>query len=97
MLGIYFFQASVVHPLLMASVKSWAASSRGLFLVNPLASESEASRNGDSEFVAWTSAAADPELEARIKWPAFKKHERCLEKLLRVYQDDVSRLLDIVR
>lgn len=55
-------------------------------------------RNSTSipKFIRW-SDAKNTVLEKQIKWPALKTHERSLEKLLRVYSDDASRLVDIAR
>jgi hypothetical protein len=55
-------------------------------------------RNSTSvpKFIHW-SEAKNTVLEKQIKWPALKTHERSLEKLLRVYADDASRLVDIAR
>jgi hypothetical protein len=32
-----------------------------------------------------------------IKWPPIKRHQRCIEKLTRSYNSDVSKLVDISR
>ena len=32
-----------------------------------------------------------------IKWSPIKRHQRCIEKLTRIYNSDVSKLVDISR
>jgi hypothetical protein len=96
-----FCQARIVQVFLKEIVQAWAGSSRGMFQLmsheTGHASEmSERPTRVKPEFVRWSDAKGTLQ-EQRIKWPPLKTHERCLEKLLRVYMDDVSRLVDIVR
>ena len=98
-----FCQARIVQAILKEIVQTWADSSRGMFqLMSHEAETGHASEMSQRptrvkpEFVRWSDAKGTLQ-ERRIKWPPLKTHERSLEKLLRVYMDDVSRLVDITR
>jgi len=98
-----FCQARIVQAILKEIVQTWADSSRGMFqLMSHEAETGHASEMSQRptrvkpEFVRWSDAKGTLQ-EQRIKWPPLKTHERSLEKLLRVYMDDVSRLVDITR
>ena len=58
------------------------------------------SESGTVSYVKWTSEGGDalsqPLLE-RVCWPQVKSIKRVLEKLMRVYGQDVSKLLDVAR
>jgi len=48
-------------------------------------------------FIKWSEAIQDPSKEKYIKWGKIKTVDRAIEKLLRSYKTDVSRLLDVCR
>ena len=48
-------------------------------------------------FMKWADAKDDPAKVDAIRWPPLKRHRRIVEKLTRVYNNDVSRLVDISR
>jgi len=79
-----FVQAKFLQPILLSKVKSWALTSRGCF---PLRSEDGFLRYSDA-----MSCSAQ-----QIKWASLKSANRAVEKLVRVYGQDVSRLLDLCR
>jgi len=47
--------------------------------------------------ISWSEAIHDPGLESEILWPAPKHRKRIVEKVLRTYQGDLSKVLDIAR
>jgi len=83
-------QATGLDPILRSKVQDWALVSKGHFRYFDNAS-------AKSGFVLWETAAASEELKARIKWGKLKKLTRAVEKLMRVYREDVSKLLDVCR
>jgi len=86
-----YAQAVFVDPIFRQKVQELAAESRGLFpsvLQGP---------EGSVECIPWREAMADEELEQRIRWAQMKSVDRAVEKLVRSYNSDVSRLLDVVR
>ncbi len=48
-------------------------------------------------FISWSDAVANPEMIKTIRWPALKRQERTIEKVLRSYGKDVSLLVDVCR
>ncbi len=88
-------------------MKQWALHANGLFPVvsskagaaGEKAGEgsSRAKKGGPPEFVKWSEAAQDEAKEHSVKWGKIKTVERAIEKLLRSYKADVSRLLDVCR
>jgi len=82
--------AAISNLLLVERVKVWAEATGGLFSCRVADGE-------EHEFVKWTDAMQDEALMARVKWPGLKRHGRAIEKMLRSYGYDPSRLLDISR
>jgi len=87
---------SIACQLLRERVKVWAERSAGM--VPTICNEPV---GGDSveqkKLMRWSDVKDNREMEERVKWPRMKSHTRALEKLLRVYENDPSRLLDISR
>eukprot|EP00282_Hemiselmis_andersenii_P006361 CAMPEP_0114125082 /NCGR_PEP_ID=MMETSP0043_2-20121206/9114_1 /TAXON_ID=464988 /ORGANISM="Hemiselmis andersenii, Strain CCMP644" /LENGTH=242 /DNA_ID=CAMNT_0001217991 /DNA_START=68 /DNA_END=793 /DNA_ORIENTATION=- len=50
-----------------------------------------------NKYVRWDTIADDQEQVQRIKWAKIKTPSRAMEKLMRVYQGNVSRLVDLTR
>uniref|UniRef100_A0A6U2FDA2 RelA/SpoT domain-containing protein n=1 Tax=Hemiselmis andersenii TaxID=464988 RepID=A0A6U2FDA2_HEMAN len=87
-----FCQAAIVNLLFRDRLKEWADASYGLF---------REIRDADAEqerpLVKWRAVKNDPKKASRVYFTPMKRHRRCLEKLLRSYSNDPSRLLDIAR
>eukprot|EP00293_Proteomonas_sulcata_P019503 CAMPEP_0184293364 /NCGR_PEP_ID=MMETSP1049-20130417/4816_1 /TAXON_ID=77928 /ORGANISM="Proteomonas sulcata, Strain CCMP704" /LENGTH=840 /DNA_ID=CAMNT_0026601327 /DNA_START=96 /DNA_END=2615 /DNA_ORIENTATION=- len=82
-----FAHAAVIQVILRRKVQIWALASGGSFpLMHPA-----------YECVRWDIAKADQDLQSKIKWTQLKSCDRAIEKLVRSYEDDVSRLCDISR
>uniref|UniRef100_A0A6U2B612 Uncharacterized protein n=1 Tax=Hemiselmis andersenii TaxID=464988 RepID=A0A6U2B612_HEMAN len=85
-----FCQAAIANLLLIDRLKEWADVSQGLFW--------EASAEGGKRaFVKWSDVKGSVGAARRIHWSPMKRHERCIEKMVRSYDNDPSRLLDISR
>jgi hypothetical protein len=83
-----FTQAAGNYATLRKKVQEWALQSHGFFQLQT---------NGDPEFVRWESVCDKSNMFANIKWGELKSISRSVEKLLRSYQQDVSRLTDLCR
>jgi hypothetical protein len=83
-----FTQAAGNYATLRKKVQEWALQSHGSFQLQT---------NGDPEFVRWASVCDKSNMLAKIKWGELKSISRSVEKLLRSYQQDVSRLTDLCR
>ncbi|EKX46509.1 hypothetical protein GUITHDRAFT_107714 [Guillardia theta CCMP2712] len=86
-----YAQAVFADPIFRKKVQELAEESRGLFPALPSGSE------GLVECIGWREAKEDEELQQRIRWAPMKSVDRAVEKLVRSYNNDVSRLLDVVR
>ncbi|EKX49398.1 hypothetical protein GUITHDRAFT_104927 [Guillardia theta CCMP2712] len=86
-----YMQAVFIHPIFLKKVQDLAATSRGLFPSN--------SQEGSDpvEYVAWEDAMGDENLKQRVRWAHVKTLERSIQKLVRSYNSEVPRLLDVVR
>lgn len=80
-----YAQAGGVELLLRHKVQSWAVLSKGSF---PTSS---------GALVAWARAKEEPRLQRSIVWGELKDRSRSIEKVLRFYDSDVSKVLDICR
>jgi hypothetical protein len=49
------------------------------------------------KYIRWDAISEDPAREEKIKWAKTKTPERCMQKLMRAYRGEVSRLVDITR
>ncbi|EKX30866.1 hypothetical protein GUITHDRAFT_122928 [Guillardia theta CCMP2712] len=86
-----YAQAVFADPIFRKKVQELAEESRGLFPALPHGF------NGSVECIGWREAKEDEELQQRIRWAPMKSVDRAVEKLVRSYNNDVSRLLDVVR
>jgi len=84
--------AAVANILIVERLKIWASKSNGIFKVAPLDPEGR-----EPEYVKWQDIDNDPSMRERVLWAAVKRHGRAIEKLLRSYQQEHGRLLDISR
>eukprot|EP00961_Rhodomonas_salina_P249418 3371311-Rhodomonas_salina.1 len=66
-------------------VKEWALKAGGMFAIE------------GGGFVRWEEARDSPEKQRTIKWGQLKKEGRAIEKVIRCYGEDVSRLVDLCR
>lgn len=80
-----FSQATVMHHVLMAKAKEWAVVSEGMV------------RMQGGGFVKWADVCGREPLERRCMWAQMKSHDRAIEKQLRSYRGDPSRLVDVCR
>ena len=87
-----FVQAICTQPLLLSKVQQWAAASGGLF---PCQRPHPAS-SGRVVFAQFTEAdmGSGPD---KFKWCRLKSVPRAVEKVIRAYELDVSRLVDVCR
>uniref|UniRef100_A0A6T8PCN9 Uncharacterized protein n=1 Tax=Hemiselmis andersenii TaxID=464988 RepID=A0A6T8PCN9_HEMAN len=86
-----YCQAAIANLLLMDRIKDWAEQSDGIFR-DKVDGESEAT------FVRWRAVKGDAGgTQVVDRASTLKGHKRCIEKLLRVYHDDFSHLMDISR
>jgi len=98
-----FVQAEGVYPLLRAKTRAWALVSHGLLL---RIEENVKAKGEDQEgYLPPTPPPPPPpkksfqevDYDAPIKWAKLKRPERAIEKVLRSYGGDASRLCDICR
>jgi len=80
-----YAQAGGVDLLLKKKVQSWALLSGGWF-----------PRIGGG-FVHWKTVRANPRAQREIMWGELKDRARAIDKVLRFYDGDVSKVLDICR
>ena len=106
-----FAQAAGLHPVLQEKVQQWALESKGYFRVAQQEGAVQASQPGTwvptattssstgetATFVLWEDAVRDSTLRGSIKWGKLKGIPRSIEKLLRSYDADPSKLLDVCR
>ena len=94
-----YAQAAGLHPILQEKVQQWALESRGYFRTNHEAHNSGMPTESVREamFVKWEDAVRDSRLRSTIKWGKIKGIPRSIEKLLRSYGSDPSKLLDVCR
>ncbi|EKX53531.1 hypothetical protein GUITHDRAFT_100517 [Guillardia theta CCMP2712] len=84
-----YAQAILVYPLFLRKVQHIAHIAGGYF-----AGRGE---DGAASYISWREAAGKPEEEAKIKWAGLKGSTRAVEKIVRSYGGDVSKLVDVVR
>jgi len=82
-------QATGLDPILRAKVQEWALRARGHFR--------RAGGEGTEAFVLWEDVCDSPERRKVVQWGKLKGVGRAVEKLIRSYGEDVSRLLDVCR
>mmetsp|Transcript_58167 Transcript_58167/g.152916 ORF Transcript_58167/g.152916 Transcript_58167/m.152916 type:complete len:1521 (-) Transcript_58167:439-5001(-) len=89
-----YCQAHILHPILLDKVKSWAFEARGMLPVHKPGDGGEAPL---LTYMRWSDICENEELVRSVVWPKIKSTERSLEKILRSYQKDATRLVDICR
>uniref|UniRef100_A0A7S0W940 RelA/SpoT domain-containing protein n=1 Tax=Hemiselmis tepida TaxID=464990 RepID=A0A7S0W940_9CRYP len=82
-------QATGLDPILRSKVKEWALGSKGQF---PCFDQ-----DGKRDFILWQDALDHPDKIKKIRFAKLKTVNRAVEKLMRSYREDVSRLLDVCR
>ena len=82
-----FVQAACLEPILLLKVREWALSSGGCFpcRLSPVC----------VTYVRWPGEGA--EAPGEFKWCALKSAQRAIEKVIRSYGQDASRLVDVCR
>jgi hypothetical protein len=83
-----FVQASCLRPILAAKVRGWAAAAGGLF---PYVDDATGEVSFEP-YAEWREGRG-----GRYKWAGLKSAQRAVEKVVRAYDGDVSRLLDLCR
>ncbi len=68
-----------------AKAQEWAGKSGGMFPTM------------GGAFVRWEELQGDAELQDSVRWEDLKQEERAIEKVIRCYGEDVSRLVDVCR
>eukprot|EP00960_Hanusia_phi_P024030 709047-Hanusia_phi.AAC.1 len=86
-----YAQAVFLHPIFLKKVQGLAAACRGMFHISLQDQEHPV------EYILWEDAMEKKELVHKVRWASIKKLDRAVEKLVRSYNSDVSRLLDLVR
>jgi hypothetical protein len=90
-LDVLYRQAEMLNPMLQAKVATLAQACGGLL---PVVETCGADDVEDlKRYLPWSETGGG----ARVAWAEVKPVERALEKLLRTYDCDVSRLLDVCR
>jgi len=88
-----YVQAAGLYPHVKHKVKQWAVTSRAYFPLNTIGG----GWGVEEMFVKSYEAAIDPQVWHKIKWATLKRRERAIEKVVRSYAGDVSKLLDVCR
>jgi len=83
--------AAIANLLVVERLKVWAEDTGGMFMLR----KSE-DRSGE-RFVKWADAKNNAALRSQVEWTSLKRQGRAIEKLLRSYQHQPDRLLDISR
>ena len=97
-----FVAARCLHPFLIEKVKAWAWASDSFVLVQPrrgqAGDEEGGCQDGAKQFERFRLLAAEGAGGlSRVRWAKVKQPTRAMEKVVRSYCHDVSRLLDLVR
>ena len=93
--GQLYVQALLVHDILRGKVKEWALKSQGYL---PIVDEDDPEDLwGVKMFFKWGEVADDPRTSGLVEWPCIKRSTRSFQKVTRVYNKRVSRLLDVTR
>jgi len=87
-----YCQGAVCIILLMERIKEWADVSAGMLL-------EKQDEQTEATYTLWSEIKNDSQRASRCVSLSsrMKRHERCIEKLLRSYNNDISRLLDLTR
>ena len=81
-----YVQAACVEPILLHKVKEWALASGGSFPCRMA--------SGAVAYVRWEGTDAS---SSHFKWCQLKSTQRAIEKVIRSYGEDASRLVDVCR
>jgi len=90
--GQLYIQALLVHGILRGKVEEWALKSQGYLPVIMYDHDNDEWKTKLS--VKWREVAETPSLAV---WPCIKRSTRSFQKVARVYNSRVSRLLDVTR
>ena len=90
--GQLYIQALLMHDILRDKVGKWALKSQGYLPV--IMYDHEVDEWHSKLSVKWSEAAETPSLAV---WPCIKRSTRSFQKIARVYNRRVSRLLDMTR
>lgn len=90
--GQLYIQALLMHDILRDKVAEWALKSQGYLPV--LMYDHEEDEWQTKLSVKWREVAETPSLAV---WPCIKRSQRSFQKIARVYNRRVSRLLDMTR
>eukprot|EP00960_Hanusia_phi_P044282 756553-Hanusia_phi.AAC.3 len=85
-----YAQALVIQPVFFEKMLELGSKCDCFFLVDD-------SQAGDQRYISWAETVEDPDRQALIKGPTLKNVTRAIQKVVRSYHGDVSRLMDIVR
>ncbi|EKX49659.1 hypothetical protein GUITHDRAFT_104621 [Guillardia theta CCMP2712] len=85
-----YAQALVIQPVFFEKMKELGSRCECLFLVDEEV-------GGGKRYISWAETIEDPESRALIRRPVLKSVHRAIQKVVRSYNGDVSRLMDIVR
>lgn len=80
-----YAQARIMHVVMKEKVKTWALASRAMI------------RSSSGGFMRYVDAAGDADLERQLRWGQVKSTSRAIQKQLRNYSGDPSRLVDVCR
>jgi len=93
-----YAESAVANLLLTERIKVWADGSSGMVqLLGDVQVSGVEVPVEQQMFVRWSQVKNDPDMLRRVKWPVMKRHTRALEKLLRIYKNDPSHLVDVAR
>jgi len=94
-----YASAAISFKLMCPLIKAWAEKSDGMFKLRNRGGVSSDASSSESEpvFVKWNDVKGDADKMQQIVFPTLKRFGRAVEKLLRSYGHDPSKLLDICR
>jgi len=93
--GQLYVQALLVHGILRGKVKEWALKSQGYL---PIVDQDDPEDFWETKmFFKWGEVADDPRTSSLVEWPCIKRSVRSFQKVARVYNRRISRLLDVTR
>ena len=81
-----YVQAACIEPIFIHKVKDWALASGGSFPCRMA--------TGAVDYVRWEGVDESP---WQFKWCRLKSTQRAIEKVIRSYGEDASRLVDVCR
>jgi hypothetical protein len=87
-----YVQAMCLEPILLRKVRIWAAASKGCFPSKPVSDHF-----GGIQYVQYSDIENTEGSSVEIKWGKLKSADRAIEKIIRSYGHEVSRLVDVCR